>query len=266
DPQVFKETEDRLNTINRLKAKYGRTIEAVLDALSDKQNEFEELAAFEERQAQAEQAFEAAKTELEEATLVLTAKRKECARSFESEAAAHFMDLNFARADFRLDFSVKNDYTANGRDDVEYMIATNPGEPILPLKTVASGGELSRIMLGIRTMFADRDHVETLIFDEIDTGISGRTAQKVAEKLQLVSEKHQTFCITHLPQIAAMGDNHYRIMKEISADIAETKIEALSQEEAVEELARLLGGAEINDITYQAASNMNQLAMQKKKG
>ena len=142
---------------------------------------------------------------------------------------------------------------------VEYMIATNPGESLRPLGKVVSGGELSRIMLGIKTMFAEGDKTGTLIFDEVDTGISGRTAQRVAEKMAVIAHGRQVICITHLPQIAAMADTHYGITKDVTDSAAITRIEALDAQESIDELARLIGGAEITRNTQNSAREMRDM-------
>ena len=151
-------------------------------------------------------------------------------------------------------------YTAEGWDEAEFLISTNPGEPVKPLREVASGGELSRIMLAIKTVLADTDQIPTLIFDEIDTGISGRTAQSVSEKLREISKTHQVICITHLPQIASMADVHFEIAKSVSQGKTVTRTKPLNREESVEELARLLGGAKITDAVRQNALEMKELA------
>ena len=260
DPHLLEETGKRLDTINRLKMKYGRTLEDVLAALDERRAELEALENYEEEKRQLEAGIAEAYRELREAAAVLTARRREAAAVFEKEAAGHFLDLNFDRADFRIDFREAGHIGENGADEIEFMIATNPGRPVMPLREVASGGELSRIMLGIRTMFAARDDTDTLIFDEIDTGISGRTAQKVAEKLNTVGSRHQTLCITHLPQIAAMADHHLAITKAVTADSAETQLQVLDDGESVRELARLIGGARITDSTLAAAEEMKALS------
>ena len=167
--------------------------------------------------------------------------------------------LNFLDARFNIEFNKCEHFRGNGRDDIEFVIATNPGEDLKPLSKVASGGELSRIMLGIKTIMAKRDDIETLIFDEIDTGISGRTAQMVAERMKEISKIHQIICITHLPQIAAMADNHYLIEKEVKDNITETNIYLLDDEESVNELARMLGGVEITKTVLDNAREMKSL-------
>ena len=158
----------------------------------------------------------------------------------------------------------RTEYSANGFDTAEFYIATNPGEEIKPLIKVASGGELSRIMLALKSVFADRDEIPTLIFDEIDTGISGRTAQAVSEKMAAIATGRQLLCITHLPQIAAMADNHYLIEKATDGVKTVTKIERLGEERSVEELARMLGGASITDTVLENAREMKRLAKTKK--
>ena len=149
-------------------------------------------------------------------------------------------------------------------DKVRFLISTNPGESVKPLAKVASGGELSRIMLAIKSVMADSDAIETLIFDEIDAGISGRTAQKVSEKLALLSGSHQIICITHLPQIASMADEHFVIEKESDGSRTRTQIRRLAEEEEVSELARLLGGAKITETVLGSAGEMKKLAQQRK--
>ena len=180
------------------------------------------------------------------------------------EEADTLKDLNFLDVKFEMVFGQTADYTANGTDDPEFLISTNPGEPVKPLGKVASGGELSRIMLAIKTVLADQDAIETLIFDEIDSGISGRTAQMVSEKMNVLARNHQIICITHLPQIAAMADAHYLIEKSVENKTTVSKIKCLSGEESIDELARMLGGVEITDKVRESAREMKELAHQKK--
>ena len=195
----------------------------------------------------------------------MTALRKKTAEAFSEGVRDQLADLNFARADFEIRFNEPGSYSANGRDRIDFMIATNPGEERRILKSVVSGGELSRIMLGIKTMFAAGDRTGTLIFDEVDTGISGRTAQTVAEKMAVISRGRQVLCITHLPQIAAMADTHYGITKDVSGGSAVTRIEVLDDRESEEELARLLGGAEITQNTQKNAREMKEMCRHYKK-
>ena len=161
-------------------------------------------------------------------------------------------------------FSKKKNYTDNGLDDIQYLISTNPGESLKPLGQIVSGGELSRIMLALKAILADRDQIETLIFDEIDTGISGRTAQKVSEKMAVIGRNHQVICITHLPQIAAMADSHFEIEKHLRGTETITQIHVLQEEDSIRELARLLGGAEITPAVFENAKEMKELAQKQK--
>ena len=163
-----------------------------------------------------------------------------------------------------MEFGRLKDYSVNGIDDPEFMISTNPGEPVKPLGKVASGGELSRIMLAIKTVMAESDNIETLIFDEIDSGISGRTAQMVSEKMNTLGKNHQIICITHLPQIAAMADSHYLIEKSVEDQNTYSRIYELSQEASIKELARMLGGVKITDTVIESAREMKEMARMKK--
>ena len=173
-------------------------------------------------------------------------------------------DLNFLDVKFEIQVREREEMTAGGFDDVEFMISTNPGAPLKSLGNVASGGELSRIMLAIKTVLASRDKIPTMIFDEIDTGISGKTAWKVSEKLGQLSQSHQILCITHLPQIAAMADNHYKIAKQAVENKTVTDIVQLGEAEAVDELARMLGSDEITDTVRENAKELIATARKRK--
>jgi DNA repair protein RecN (Recombination protein N) len=191
--------------------------------------------------------------------------RKTKAKDLTSRIKEALVALNFLDVKFEMTFDRLEHFTANGFDDGEFIISTNPGEELKPLSKVASGGELSRIMLGIKSVLADKDEIETLIFDEIDVGISGRTAQKVSEQLSLIARNHQIICITHLAQIAAMADSHYIIEKQTDKITTQTVIKELDQEEIIEELSRILGGAEITDRVKENAKEMKELALAAKK-
>lgn len=169
-------------------------------------------------------------------------------------------ELNFLDVRFEIRICPLDHFTAKGNESVEFFISTNPGEPLRPLARVASGGELSRIMLAIKALLADKDDIETLIFDEIDTGISGRTAQKVSEKMAQIGESRQVICITHLAQIAAMADAHFLIEKRVEGRETRTGIFRLDTEESIQELARILGGARITEHTVESAREMKELA------
>lgn len=193
--------------------------------------------------------------------------RKEAAERLTAAVTQALLDLNFLDVRFTMNFDAWQSIRRTGFDDAEFLISTNPGAmPLKPLGKVASGGELSRIMLAIKTVLADEDAVETLIFDEIDSGISGRTAQMVSEKMNVLGRSHQIICITHLPQIAAMADSHYLIQKSVQNQTTVSTIRRLSEEESVQELSRMLGGVEITETVKESAREMRALAKSKKIG
>lgn len=259
DPKTLSEIEKRLDVIHNMQAKYGSTVEKILSALEEKQNRLDMLAQFEVRKAEVEDAYVEAESKVMAYASQISNIRKKESVVLTELIKQTLKDLNFLEVQFYMNFSKKDGVGRNGYDELEFLISTNPGEELKPLGQVASGGELSRIMLAIKTVLADSDDIETLIFDEIDTGISGRTAQKVAEKLGLIAIKHQVICITHLPQIAAMADNHFRIMKTVENGKTVTKINELDVSEQTEELARLLGGAVITDAVLNNAREMKNL-------
>ena len=266
DEESLVETENRLNVINRLKSKYGGSIKSILDALEERRGQLDAMNHYEEEKAKAVKQLSKASAELKTAADELHKARRKTADHFQKEAAAQLMELNFAQADFAIELTEKAECGPNGADAIEYMISTNPGEERRPLRQIASGGELSRMMLGIKAMFAQQEEADTLIFDEIDTGISGRTAQKVAEKLAAVSAERQVLCITHLPQIASMADHHFLIEKEVGEGMTRTVIRELSEEGAVSELARMLGGAQVTEQTQRSAAEMRALSNMFRKG
>lgn len=260
DQEEFRQIEDRLDLIHGLQAKYGNSEGAVLKALEEKQARLEELEHFDQIRSELEEELERAGEKLEELCSRLTQVRIREAEALSEKMRESLADLNFLDVSFVMEIRRLDHYTAEGWDEAEFLISTNPGEPVKPLREVASGGELSRIMLAIKTVLADTDQIPTLIFDEIDTGISGRTAQSVSEKLREISKTHQVICITHLPQIASMADVHFEIAKSVSQGKTVTRIKPLNREESVEELARLLGGAKITDAVRQNALEMKELA------
>ncbi len=261
----FQQTEERLDLIRQMTAKYGSTEEAVLRSLAAKKKRLEELENYEELARAAKAAFEEQKHVLALLCGRLSEERKKAAKVLENRISEELRDLNFLHVEFQVDVHRTDHYTASGSDEVEFLISTNPGTiPPRPLGEVASGGELSRIMLAIKTVLADTDDIPTLIFDEIDTGISGRTAQKVSERLSYIGRKHQVLCITHLPQIAAMADTHFEIRKSVENGTTSTKIQKLNEQEQTSELARLLGGAEITEKVLENAEEMKRLAKETK--
>lgn len=254
------ETENRLNEINRLKVKYGGTVGEILAYQEQQAGKLEKLQDYEAYLAGLEKKAREAEALLAKACRSLSQVRKSQAAILEEAVQKGLEELNFADVRFEIHFEELKSYTGNGTDDVEFMISLNPGQPLRPLKDVASGGELSRIMLAIRTVMARRDDIETLIFDEIDVGISGRTAQKVSEKMALIGKTHQVICITHLAQIAAMADAHYVIEKTVEEMETRTRIRRLTEEDSVRELARILGGARITEAVLTNAREMKEFA------
>ncbi len=260
DNEQFQEVEQRLDLINNLKAKYGDTIPKTLKYQQENEEKLEKLKNYDVYLDGLKARREKALGALKEISGQVSKIRQEQSRILAGEITKALKDLNFLDVRFGWQFERLPDFTRNGIDDAQFIISTNPGEDMKPLTQVASGGELSRIMLAIKSVLADVDSIETLIFDEIDTGISGRTAQKVSEKLAVIARKHQVLCITHLPQIAAMADNHYRIEKEPKGALTTTHITPLDHEMMVEEIARLLGGVEITDTVLENAREMKSLA------
>ena len=260
DDETFYETEKRLDQINGLKAKYGRTIEEILEYQNTQQQKLEKLARYEENFLEARQNLKKAEEQLEKDSYVLSEIRKDYSKTLTEKIIEGLRDLNFLDVKFRIDFQRKQEFTDNGYDSIEYEISTNPGESVKPLGRIVSGGELSRIMLAIKAILADRDQIARVIFDEIDTGISGRTAQKVSEKMAVIGSCHQVLCITHLPQIAAMADTHFEIEKHQKGSETITEIHPLGERESVRELARLLGGAEITEAGLILDLEMKELA------
>lgn len=256
----FYEIENRLNEINHLKAKYGNTIEEIFEYWKEKEERLMKLQDYDHYLETLRKKLKEAESELAMSSLMLSNLRKEAAKKLEQSIKEGLLDLNFLDVQFEIVFRELEYFSLNGKDEVEFMISMNPGEPTKPLVEVASGGELSRIMLAIKTVMAEKDQIETLVFDEIDVGISGRTAQKVSEKMAVIGRSHQVICITHLAQIAAMADAHYAIEKKVMNGKTQTVISLLNEEQEVLELARILGGAEITETVIQGAKEMKELA------
>ncbi len=264
DDETFFELEKRLDEINHLKSKYGKTIPEILSALEEKEARLAKLQDYDVYLADLRRKVNEAEEVVGRLCMEVSEIRKDYAKTLAFEVTNALQDLNFLDVRFEMQFEELPQYTANGMDDPEFLISTNPGEPLKALGKVASGGELSRIMLAIKTVLADNDAIETLIFDEIDSGISGRTAQMVSEKMNVLGKNHQVICITHLPQIAAMADAHYLIEKSVENSATVSKIRLLSEEESIDELSRMLGGVEITDKVRESAREMKELAKKKK--
>ena len=262
--EQFFSTEQRLNQINHLKTKYGNTLERIREAKKEKETRLEELLHFQEKKEELGKSLKEAAQKYEKNAHKLHALRENYAKELKDKIVENLKELNFLDVVFEIAVTLQETYTPEGMDLVEYRISTNPGEPLRALAKVVSGGELSRIMLAIKTLLADRDDVGTLIFDEIDTGISGRTAQMVAEKMAVIGRSRQVLCITHLPQIAAMADAHFEIAKAVENGETRTGIRRLDHEESVRELARMLGGAKITGAVLKNAGEMKELAQVQK--
>ncbi len=263
DEEKFTQIEERLDLIHNLQAKYGNTIEAIQKALEKKKERLDELENYDLLKQQLEKEFAVCQMELDSLCGQLSQVRQQGAKVLTEAIRQGLEDLNFIDVRFEMEFRRLEQYTAGGYDEAEFLISTNPGMPVRPLGTVASGGELSRIMLAIKAVLADTDDIPSLIFDEIDTGISGRTAQMVSEKLAYIAGSHQVICITHLPQIAAMADTHFEIAKAAADGTTTTTIRQLGEDEMVKELARLLGGVRITDAVLDNAREMKELARQR---
>lgn len=265
DDSEFREVESRLDVINDIKGKYGSTVDEVNRYLEESKAEYEKLSEYDEYIAELSGKINKAKKLMIDAADKLSAERKKQAKLMCKEIKTALSDLSFMQVDFDMVFDRLSECTANGIDDCYFVISTNVGEKLRPLYDVASGGELSRIMLAVKSCMAAEDNIGTLVFDEIDVGISGRAAQAVAEKMALISIKHQVISITHLPQIAAMADSHYLIEKSADEGKTVTKIVRLSEAESITEIARLLGGASITDAVMSNALEMKQMAEKTKK-
>lgn len=260
DEEKLAAAEERLDLIRGLEAKYGGSVKEVLKKLEEKRLRLDELEHFEQIRLKAEENLKEVQNKLDETCAELSQVRRKASGEMAFQIKKALEDLNFLDVVFEMEIERLDHFTPAGYDEARFLISTNPGEPAKPLGQVASGGELSRIMLAIKTVLADTDDIPTLIFDEIDTGISGRTAQKVSEKLAYIARTHQVICITHLPQIAAMADVHFLIEKRAWEGRTATAIRSLDRSEEVEELARLLGGAKITDAVRQNAVEMKELA------
>ncbi len=258
DDEEYARLEERLDIINNLKAKHGGSIASINAALKSKSERMDFLREYDENRQRIIKERDKLLEKLVTTCGALSDIRKKIAAKLESEIKQALLELNFLSVEFEINFTPLDKPTANGMDYVEYMISTNPGEELRPLAKVASGGELSRIMLAIKTVLADQDEIDTLIFDEIDSGISGRTAQMVADKLDRIAKSRQVICITHLPQIAAMADRHFGISKSVIDNKTVTSIKELDNEESVMELARMLGGASITEAVISNARELKR--------
>jgi len=260
DPNELEKIETRLDIIYRTKKKYGGDVEYVLKKQQALQQNLDNLENSDMEIARLKQVRRKIVTEITAVCDQINVLRTSAAAKISEDISEVLKDLGMKSARFFISITRKTAFGPDGNDQVEFMISPNPGEPEKPLKRIASGGEMSRIMLAIKTILADADHMDTVIFDEVDTGVSGRTAQQVAEKLMGISRRRQILCITHLPQIAAMADTHFLIEKSVEGERTVTRVFPLESDAMTSELARLIGGAQITDATMAAAREMKTQA------
>lgn len=260
DEEEYNNTKERLDLINELKMKYGKTIEQILEYRDEKEQRLEEFDNFDANKKVLQENLRSSEGRLGTLCDELTSIRKKAAAKLAGDITVSLKELNFLDVRFEVFFNKKESISRNGNDSVCFMISTNPGEDLKPLSKIASGGEMSRIMLAIKAALANKDDIDSLIFDEIDAGISGRTAQMVARKMHSIADTHQIICITHLPQIASMSDTHFLIEKNTNNDKTFTTIRKINEEEIVLELARLLGGNTITDKVIANAGEMRATA------
>ena len=258
DPEELERIEERLQLFYKLKRKYGGSIEAVLEFYEKAVQELEFLSNSSEKAAELSAKKAAEEKRLSALAETLTARRRATAEQVEEQIETALYDMEMKHARFHIQIEEKADWGADGKDKVEFLISANAGEPLKPLAKIASGGEMSRVMLALKTVLVDADEIGTFIFDEIDTGVSGRTARRVGEKMRFLGGKRQLLCITHLPQIAAMADNHFLIEKESDAGETVTRVTALDEEGAVREVARLM-----NDVTETTLAAARELLAEK---
>lgn len=266
DPQRLDEIETRLNEMNQLKRKYGKTIPAILEYAAKIEEELETLQNKETHIDQLEQELASLRKDLSIEARNLSGIRKKWAEKLTKLIHKELKDLYMAKTVFEIRFdSEDRKFLRNGSDIVEFYISTNPGEPVKPLSKIASGGELSRIMLALKSIFSKHQGVTSIIFDEVDTGVSGRVAQAIAEKISKVAINSQVLCISHLPQVAAMADTHLYISKLTKAGRTKTSVTALNMDEKISEIGRMISGVEITDLTKEHAKELLQIAEEIKK-
>ncbi|EAD5842096.1 TPA_asm: DNA repair protein RecN [Listeria innocua] len=260
-PEELNQIESRLNDLNQLKRKYGKTIEDIIQYEKEISTEMEKLTDSESHVGHLETKMATLKTELTKQASTLTDIRKKAAATLEKQIKQELNQLYMEKAIFSVHFeSDKTELTESGQDSVVFYMSTNPGEPLKPLAKIASGGELSRMMLALKTIFSRHQGITSIIFDEVDTGVSGRVGQAIAEKIYAVSVGSQVLCISHLPQVAAMANHHYYITKKVQNKRTTTSVTILKGEQKVEEISRMIAGIEVTELTKQHAKEMIQQA------
>jgi DNA repair protein RecN (Recombination protein N) len=268
DPNRFGDIDDRLAQIQRLKRKYQATVDQLIEQQHSLQKELEGFSNIQDQIEGLRQEVSNARRVLEKLGKELSQKRREAAKLFEQKIQSEFSALRMEQVRFQVNIDPLSDLDGvgvTGLDKVEFLLSANPGEPLQPLAKVASGGELSRIMLAIKSVLAEADEVSVLIFDEVDTGIGGPVAAVVGERLRALAHYHQVFCITHLPQIASQASTHYLIEKEVKNKKTVTHVRMLKDMEREQEIARMLGGLEITKSTRETATEMLQMSTKRKK-
>ena len=257
--------EARLDVIYRLRRKYGATVEEVLAYCDSAASELEDLENADDRKEQLVAEYRETLAAAREIAGELSHVRREAATELEAKIVEQLADLDMGKVRLSISVSPQTKLNPRGMDEVRFLISTNPGEPVKPLSKIASGGELSRIMLAIKNVLTQSEDVGTLIFDEIDTGVSGRAAQKIAVKLGEISRRKQTLCVTHLPQLAAMGDHHLLIQKSVSDEHTYTDVRPLEGEARASELARMISGDTITELSMRNAAELLERAEHSKK-
>ncbi|EAE8563608.1 DNA repair protein RecN [Listeria monocytogenes] len=260
-PEELNQIESRLNDLNQLKRKYGKTIEDIIQYEQEISSEMEKLTDSESHVGHLETKLATLKTELTKQAATLTDIRKKAAVTLEKQIKQELNQLYLEKAIFSVRFEAnKMELTELGQDSVVFYMSTNPGEPLKPLAKIASGGELSRMMLALKTIFSRHQGITSIIFDEVDTGVSGRVGQAIAEKIYAVSVGSQVLCISHLPQVAAMANHHYYITKKVQNKRTTTSVTVLKGVEKVEEISRMIAGIEVTELTKQHAKEMIEQA------
>ena len=265
-PTELDDIENRLSLIYNFKRKYGNSVDEIIEYANNARERLAAIESSDERMADLKQRLEAERKKLTEIAERLTKSRVDAAFSLQESIMNELADLDMQKIRFSVSISQAHNtdgevqYSSNGCDNVEFLISANLGEELKPLSKIASGGEMSRIMLAVKSVLSDSDCVETMIFDEIDTGVSGRAAQKIAEKIGALAQKRQILCITHLAQIAAMADYHYVIEKSSENDCTRTTVTCVSGDARINELARIIGGVKVTELTLEAAREMLDMA------
>lgn len=260
DEERLNYLNNRISLIHRLKRKYGASIPEIIDFKDQAQKRLSVLENYEVEISKINKQIAEVEKNLNSYSEELSNSRKKIALVIEEKIKSQLNELNMTNVDFKVDFSRRKEFAEDGYDKIEFLISTNPGESLKPLSKIASGGEMSRIMLAFKSTLAFFDKIPTMIFDEIDTGISGRTAQIVGEKILKTSRDHQVICISHLPQIAALADTHFLIDKSSDEKKSRTSIKKLTEDERVEEMARILGGVDLTDTTLKHAREMIEMS------